>query len=335
MSKRITESDLCRSARRVGCSTAEIETFLEVETKGKGFDSQGRPLILFERHWFHKLTKGRFDATHPHISNKTPGGYGPSAAQYDRFSEAFALDPQAAMKSASWGLGQVMGFNHEIAGYSTVDDFVDAMKISEGKQLDAAIEFIIHNDLDDELRRHDWAGFARGYNGAAYKKNKYDTKLAAAYDKFKSRKINCDQISTAAPDKPATETPGNSASSDIPPAPANDPPSITETKTTEVVQTENTTVAVEHSQTMPKGDTPDVPPTKVSKNGALSNWLFGSGALTTFGTAIWGFVSGHLDAVAIGIICLTLLIIVIIFRGAITDAIRMHTAADVDKKNVS
>ncbi|TWH25864.1 MULTISPECIES: N-acetylmuramidase domain-containing protein [unclassified Aminobacter] len=28
---------------------------------------------------------------------------------------------------------------------------------------------------------HDWAAFARGYNGPAYRRNRYDTKLAAAY----------------------------------------------------------------------------------------------------------------------------------------------------------
>ncbi len=32
-----------------------------------------------------------------------------------------------------------------------------------------------------ELRRQDWAGFARGYNGAQYAKHGYDTKLAAAF----------------------------------------------------------------------------------------------------------------------------------------------------------
>lgn len=145
--------------------------------------------------------------------------------------------------------------------------------------------------------------------------------------------------STAATEPPTSELPGNSASSNSPTAPANEtPPSIKTEESTQTIAKEGDATVIQEQKTVaeqPKGDAPDVPPTKVSKNGPLANWLFGSGALTTFGTAIWGFVSGHLDAVAIGIICLTLLIIVIIFRGAITDALRMHTAADVDKKNVS
>jgi hypothetical protein len=38
--------------------------------------------------------------------------------------------------------------------------------------------------LVDELRRNDWAGFARGYNGPGYADNRYDTKLASAYSNF-------------------------------------------------------------------------------------------------------------------------------------------------------
>jgi len=37
------------------------------------------------------------------------------------------------------------------------------------------------NALADELIRHDWAGFARGYNGPAFRQNRYDEKLSAAY----------------------------------------------------------------------------------------------------------------------------------------------------------
>lgn len=85
----------------------------------------------------------------------------------------------------------------------------------------------------------------------------------------------------------------------------------------------------------PAGDPPDVAPVQVSQNGPLAKWIAGGGGLTAIGTMIWGFIQSNLNAVAIAIICITLLIIVIIFRGAITDAIRMQTAADPDKKNVS
>jgi len=69
-------------------------------------------------------------------SHPTAGGYGPEGAyQYARFSRAFALDPNAAMKSASWGKFQIMEFNFAAASFTPLDAFVDAMKISEDKQL--------------------------------------------------------------------------------------------------------------------------------------------------------------------------------------------------------
>ena len=43
---------------------------------------------------------------------------------------------------------------------------------------------ISHNRLDRALRTHDWVAFARGYNGPNYAINSYDTRLAAAYQKY-------------------------------------------------------------------------------------------------------------------------------------------------------
>lgn len=115
--------------------------------------------------------------------------------------------------------------------------------------------------------------------------------------------------------------------------PADTPPPAPEIKTTEVAQAGGTTTAVE--TTVPAGDPPEAAPVQVSQNGPLAKWIAGGGGLTAIGGLVWGFIQSNLNAIAIGIICLTLLIIVIIFRGAITDAIRMQVAADPNKKNVS
>ncbi|MER9070947.1 N-acetylmuramidase family protein [Mesorhizobium sp. M0902] len=60
----------------------------------------------------------------------------------------------------------------------------EAMMADEALQLGAAIDFIVANRLDGNLRNHDWAAFAKGYNGAGYRKNAYDTRLAEAYRKW-------------------------------------------------------------------------------------------------------------------------------------------------------
>ena len=52
---------------------AELWAVLSVETRGCGFLPDRRPLILFERHYFSRLTKGKFDAEAPDISNKQWG----------------------------------------------------------------------------------------------------------------------------------------------------------------------------------------------------------------------------------------------------------------------
>lgn len=110
---------------------------------------------------------------------------------------------------------------------------------------------------------------------------------------------------------------------------------ITETKTTAITQEAGITTAVEQSQTVPAGDPPGTPPVQVSQNGPLAKWIAGGGGLTAIGTFVWGYIQSNPSAVGIAVVCLTLLIIAIIFRGAITDAIRMQTAADPSKKNVS
>lgn len=175
-----------------------IKAVAEQESLGAGFDSQNRPKILFERHIFHKLTHGKFDAWYPNISNAAAGGYGSSASQYSRFTQAFGLSASAAMMSASWGKFQILGTNFAICGFANVNAFVDAMKAGEPEQLDAFCEFVLSNHLDDELRRKDAAGFARGYNGPGYKKNNYDTLIMQRYRKFAKENIDCSDTSATA-----------------------------------------------------------------------------------------------------------------------------------------
>lgn len=152
---------------------------LAVETCGCGFLADRRPQILFERHWFSRLTHNKYDAVAPDISNRTAGGYGTRGApQYDRLERAIALDRTAALRSASWGLGQIMGFNAETVGFANVELLVQACVASEDGQMRAMAGFIKSANLADRLRNKDWAGFAYRYNGTDFQKNKYDEKLA-------------------------------------------------------------------------------------------------------------------------------------------------------------
>lgn len=177
----LDDAAIAEAARKLGVEVAAVRAVIDVESRG-GFLPDGRPKILFERHYFSRLTRGKFDGSHPGVSNGKWGGYGPGGAhQYDRLNQAAALDRDAALRSASWGLFQIMGDHCKTLGYADAETFVAAMVSGEAAQLDAFVAFVKKNRLDDELQRHDWAGFARGYNGPAYRENRYDTKLAAAY----------------------------------------------------------------------------------------------------------------------------------------------------------
>lgn len=176
----LQDADFARAAAAIGCAVAAVRAVCDVESRG-GFLADGRPKILFERHVFRRQTGGRFDAACPAISQRAPGGYLGGAAEYDRLARALTCDRAAALKSASWGAFQIMGFNHEAAGFADVEAFVQAMVSGAGAQLDAFVRFITAAGLDDELIRRDWPAFARGYNGADYARNHYDTRLAAAY----------------------------------------------------------------------------------------------------------------------------------------------------------
>lgn len=180
----LSRDGLDRTATQLGTGAAEIWTVLSVETAGCGFLRDRRPRILFERHVFHRETGGLFDLTNPSVSQPKPGGYLGGAAEYGRLAEAVRLDRTAALRSASWGIGQVMGFNAARAGFADAEAMVAAMVGGEDAQLAGAATFMRAEGLHVALAGHDWTTFARGYNGPDFAKNQYDAKLAAAYASF-------------------------------------------------------------------------------------------------------------------------------------------------------
>lgn len=182
----LSEENYKEAAKILDVDIETVKAVAEVETSGKAFDDSGHPRILFERHYFNRLTSGKFDAGHQNISNPSPGGYGKFSAQYGRLEEAYQLDLDAALRSASWGRFQIMGENFRAAGFSTVKEFVLAMAKSESEHLKAFVNFVGSNkSMLASLRKKDWAGFAAAYNGPSYKRNNYDKKLKDTYDRLK------------------------------------------------------------------------------------------------------------------------------------------------------
>ena len=173
---------------------AAVKAVIQVESAGAGYlnEPQQRVKILFERHIFARLLKERDSTAYtaacseaPHICQNAPGGYKGGVAEYPRLARAMMYHHEAAMESASWGLFQIMGFNYKQAGFDSIHTFVDAMKESEGQQLTAFARFVkADKAMHAALKKHDWAAFAKRYNGPAYQKNNYDAKLANAYRRY-------------------------------------------------------------------------------------------------------------------------------------------------------
>ena len=181
----LSRDDLDAVLDLIDIDEAALWAVLAVETSGSGFLPDRRPKILFERHYFHLLTDGAYDSDYPAISARKPGGYGPAGThQFDRLAEAIALDESAALQSASWGLGQIMGTHFEKLEYASPQEMVERFVQSEGDQLQGIAKFLIAEGLDKALRDKNWSALAKGYNGPNYAVNQYDTKLASFYDRF-------------------------------------------------------------------------------------------------------------------------------------------------------
>lgn len=185
--KRIEDIDLPLIGREIGVGEDEVHAVLDVESAGSGFDKQGRPKMLFEPHIFwRELGPGpkRDKAAAQGLAYPRwkPGAYPKDS--YPRLAQAMTIDEDAALRSASWGLGQIMGFNCKLAGYPTAEGMAMHFLDDEDRHLTAMIRFIKAKGLDKHLRTHNWSAFAEGYNGKGFKKNGYDRKLAEAFAKW-------------------------------------------------------------------------------------------------------------------------------------------------------
>lgn len=186
-------------ARLLNVEEAAIRAVSEVESDGRsGFLPDGRPMILFEGHIFwRELKKRGFDPERYQEEYRdvlSPRwdrtSYKGGAAEHDRLRKAARINEEAALCSASWGVFQIMGFNHKACGYETVQEYVADIKAGSDNHLLCFARFLINIGIDDALRNRDWARFAEKYNGPGYRQNRYDEKLLNAYLKYRKQLNN-------------------------------------------------------------------------------------------------------------------------------------------------
>ena len=193
--ERLTDARIAEIARENGIHPAALLAVKLVETGTKsGFLDSGRPQILFEGHVFYKYLKANVKslnmtqlcAQYPNIvypkwdKSKYLGG----EKEWTRLEKAREINVKYANYAASWGMFQVMGFNYKSCGCESISEFVEKMSESQEQQLRLTLNFFKHSNLIVPLQKRQWATFAKGYNGPSFAKNRYHTKLQAAYSNY-------------------------------------------------------------------------------------------------------------------------------------------------------
>ena len=189
----LTDADYIKAAVELNVEVAVLKAIKDVESSGKGIIN-GIPTMLFEGHIFWKQLQARKIDPNKYVKGNENILYkswtkkyytGKNAGEYARLQKAIKINEGAAYESASYGMFQIMGNNYKMCGYKSAKDFYNALAKSEDAQFYAFVKFIQAKGIVPYMQKKDWAGIAYRYNGSGYKANKYDQKLAAAYNKYK------------------------------------------------------------------------------------------------------------------------------------------------------
>ncbi len=185
----LTDADFSRVAKRLGVEVAAIKAVVVIEAgeKMEGFWAPGVPVVNFDNSMYSRYrSKAKSQKGNP--SEKVPSGLsGYALKEWTQLVNARKTNVDGANMGTFWGMFQIGGFNYKQCGCESVAEMVRLMSYSELEQLELFATFIINSGMVDDLRKKNWAGFAKKYNGSSYAKRGYHTKMANAYAKFKKK----------------------------------------------------------------------------------------------------------------------------------------------------
>ncbi|WP_353640752.1 N-acetylmuramidase domain-containing protein [Mesorhizobium sp. WSM2239] len=185
---RLSLVDYRLCAGQYNVETALVQAVVKVEAGTAGFWNSGEIKLLYEGHIAYKETSGALRAklVKAGLAWKNWGdkAYGKATQSRDRLRKAIEIAGDRAYRWASYGLGQIMGFNAELCGYVSAKAMFDKFLKGEPHQLDGMMRFIKASNLLAPMRAKDWHKFARGYNGSGYTKHSYHIRLEQAYASF-------------------------------------------------------------------------------------------------------------------------------------------------------
>lgn len=189
-----TIQDIAAVAREFNLEPAALLAVVDVESGGQVYaviDDKPEPLIRFECHYFdrrltpEKQLRARADKLASPIAGKIPNPRTQSG-RWRLLERAAAIDRTAAYESVSWGLGQVMGSHWKWLGFDSVDALVEEARSGADGQARLMARYIEKAGLAEALTARNWNAFARGYNGPDYRRYRYHTRIATAFQRYRS-----------------------------------------------------------------------------------------------------------------------------------------------------
>lgn len=183
----VSPEQIAEFARRLGGTERQVRAVATVESAGGGFNDQGQPKALYERHYAWR----RLRILIPLLSNPSPGGYTMDADRdglndsWEKIADMAMRNPLVAFESASFGKFQIMGAWATKLGYPNAIEFAYALSRSEAAHYEALCRYIEKFGLVSAFRAlstdpETCRAFARGYNGGGYAMHGYHEKLARA-----------------------------------------------------------------------------------------------------------------------------------------------------------
>jgi len=212
-------------ARKYKIEPEFVYAFLEIESSGQSFCSDGRPKIRFEPHIFCGASASGVDtAKTAGFDYKTTPWYDkngkqaqekwkalgykhsrgcPQTDEWAAFAAGAEMSVFQAFASISVGGPQIMGFNYKMMGYASPEDLYNEFAQSETTQIYGFFRFVAKKNSGAILkasRRKDFVTCAKNYNGNGkisprdyngktftVKKYYYGEKIKVLYEKYKRK----------------------------------------------------------------------------------------------------------------------------------------------------
>ena len=184
---KLTDEDFRIVAEELGVEVAAIKAVVSIEAGSnmKGFWAPGVPVINFDRAMYNRFRSKAVDKSGAKGEKVPEGLTGYALQEWTQLINARKVNAQGANMGTFWGMFQIGGFNYKLCGCESVDEMVKLMAYSELEQLELFATFITNAGMLPDLKKKNWAGFARKYNGASYPRRTIESLVILKHGQIK------------------------------------------------------------------------------------------------------------------------------------------------------